>query len=278
MSSLMPFSFNAVELHVATINEKPWARAREVCKALEYGKATKAIKTVKHLCSRESYAYKYQLNEFVSETDMDWPKDSRKDDCYLNEEGMYEIVFSNQQPKTKDFRRHCFNVLFPHVQQQLSDKLHAMEIEDLTNRFQALGFTNEEECQAHQPQILRLNEDHRQSIKEKEQEIDGLIKNKHVARRGYFENVLCFIKKNSKEAHLYYVIRCQYRQFEKHKIYLKLRYPNMEKAGRYDDPNVIHRWIIFKCEVIEKPNYYKNHFSLTEENREVLETILDVTI
>ena len=29
MSSAMPFSFNAVELCVVTINEKPWTRARE---------------------------------------------------------------------------------------------------------------------------------------------------------------------------------------------------------------------------------------------------------
>ena len=52
----------------------------------------------------------------------------------------------------------------------------------------------------------------------------------------------------------------------------------MEEAGRCDDPNAIHRWSIFKSEVIEKPNYYINHFRLTEEKRELLETILDVTI
>ena len=52
----------------------------------------------------------------------------------------------------------------------------------------------------------------------------------------------------------------------------------MEEAGRWDDPNAIHRWSIFKGEVIEKPNYYKNYFSLTEEKQELLETILDVTI
>ena len=34
----MPFTFNAVELCVVTVNGKPWARAREVCKALEYNK------------------------------------------------------------------------------------------------------------------------------------------------------------------------------------------------------------------------------------------------
>ena len=36
MSSDMPFSFNAVELCVVTINEKPWTRAKEACRALEY--------------------------------------------------------------------------------------------------------------------------------------------------------------------------------------------------------------------------------------------------
>ena len=56
---------------------------------------------------------------------------------------MYELLFSSQQPKAKDFRRHCCNVLFPQVRQQLSDKLHAMEIEDLTDRVQALELTNE---------------------------------------------------------------------------------------------------------------------------------------
>ena len=80
-------------------------------RALEYGKGTKAADIVKHLCSVIFYyAYKYQLNEFVSETNSDWPRDSRKDDYYVNEEDMYEIVFSSQQPKTKDFRRHCCNV------------------------------------------------------------------------------------------------------------------------------------------------------------------------
>ena len=52
----------------------------------------------------------------------------------------------------------------------------------------------------------------------------------------------------------------------------------MREASRLDDPNAIHRWNIFKGEVIEKPNYYKNYFSLTEEKRELLDTILHVTI
>ena len=49
MSSVMPLTFNAVELCVVTINENPWTRAREVCRALEYGKATKTADNVKRL-------------------------------------------------------------------------------------------------------------------------------------------------------------------------------------------------------------------------------------
>ena len=61
---------------VVTINEKPWTRAREVYRVLEYGSTTKVADIVKHLCSRENYAHKFQLTEFVSETNfMDWPKD-----------------------------------------------------------------------------------------------------------------------------------------------------------------------------------------------------------
>ena len=38
MSSVMPFTFHAVELCIVTIDEKPGARAREVCRALRYEK------------------------------------------------------------------------------------------------------------------------------------------------------------------------------------------------------------------------------------------------
>ena len=70
---------------------------------------------------------------------------------------------------------------------------------------------------------MRLNE-----------KINDLIANRHVAYRGRFDNVLCFIKKNNKEVHPYYVIQCQYRHLEKHKQWLKLHYPNMEMTDECD--------------------------------------------
>ena len=71
----------------------------------------------------------------------------------------------------------------------------ASTIEEKDNQIRALVSTNEK----HQQKILRLNE-----------EIDDLIANSHVVHHECFDNVLCFIKKNNKEGHPYYVIRCQY--------------------------------------------------------------------
>ena len=73
-------------------------------------------------------------------------------------------------------------------------------IEEDDNQIQALVYTIEK----HQQKILTLNK-----------EIDDLIANRHVAFRGCFDNVLCFIKKNSGEVYPYYIIRCQYKQLEK---------------------------------------------------------------
>ena len=115
----MSFSFNAVELCVVTIHEKYWTRAREMCKAIEYGKTTKATHVIKVHVSPENYAHKWQLGSVcpvsASGTPINWPKDSQKYDIYTNKEGMHELLFSRQQPKAKVFRRHCCTVMFPQI-------------------------------------------------------------------------------------------------------------------------------------------------------------------
>ena len=97
LSSVMPFSFNAIELCVVTINEKPWTRAKEACRALEYGKATKTA----HV-SPENYAQKYQMSSVpAATTPINWPKYSQKYDIYINEKEMYELVFEVKNQKQK---------------------------------------------------------------------------------------------------------------------------------------------------------------------------------
>ena len=70
---------------------------------------------------------------------------------------------------------------------------HQKAITGRGNQIEALEFNDEE----HQQDILRLNG-----------KINDLIAKRHVARRGRFDKVLCFIKKNNKEVHTYYVIQC----------------------------------------------------------------------
>ena len=140
---------------------------------------------------------------------------------------MYVIVKS-QKDKGKALKEHILKDIVP---REFDAKIEGIQgkyrqaITDRDNQIKSLEFRNEE----NQQKILKLNK-----------EIDDLFKNRHAARRGCFDNMLCFIKKNSKEAHPYYVIQCQYRRLEKYKRCLKLCYPNMEEADRCDDPNAIH--------------------------------------
>ena len=197
----MPFAFNTAELYVVTANEKPWTRAREVYRALEYGKATKAADIVKHLCSRENYAHKWQLTELVSETNfMDWPKDSRKDDYYINEEGIYEIVFLSQQPKAKGFRKHCCNRLFPHVQQQLTNKIkedHQQAIEEKDATIALLN--NDLKNGEHDNVALPAQRDVYKDQLQKCQDIIIHLKTRHVphAKDPDKDNIVTIIEKNT---------------------------------------------------------------------------------
>ena len=89
---------------------------------------------------------------------VDWPKDSEKCNIYINEGGIFKIVFSGQQPKAKYFRTHCCNVLFPHFQQRLTSKIqeeHLQAIEEKDKQIHVLEFTNEK----YQQKILRLNKE-----------------------------------------------------------------------------------------------------------------------
>ena len=107
MSSVMPFAFNAVELYVVTINGKPWTRAKEVCKALEYGENTKPKDVLKKHVNIENKRHMRELKGVVSpNTPLEWPKNSQPDEYCLNEEGIRELVLKPKQPKAADLAEH----------------------------------------------------------------------------------------------------------------------------------------------------------------------------
>ena len=106
----------------------------------------------------------------------------------LKEPGLYCFLLRCKKPKAEPFMECVVETVLPGEAQKL-----ALAIEEKDNQIQVLELRSEE----HQYKILKLNE-----------EINDFIAHRHVARRGYFDNVLCFIKKNSVEVHPYYVIQC----------------------------------------------------------------------
>ena len=251
------FSFNGK--HVRSVYVKDVGQclvSKDVYEAVGYEKENE-MKAIQRLVP-ENYKIRFGNAQVDLEEVVDSSVHTHPNAMLLKEPGLYCFLLRSKRDEAEPFMEWVVETVLPRKVRKL-----ASVIKEKDNQIQSLEDTNEK----HQHKILKLNE-----------EIDDLIKNRHVPRRGYFDNVLCFIKKNSEEVHPYYVIRCQYRQLEKYKKYLKLCYPDMEEVGRCDDPNAIHRWNIFKSEVIEKPNYYNNHFSLMEEKRELLEAVLDVTI
>ena len=56
-----------------------------------------------------------------------------KTDIYVNEKGLYEELFSSQQPLAKSFRKNYCIVMSPHLRQQLVNKIqeeHRQAIEE----------------------------------------------------------------------------------------------------------------------------------------------------
>ena len=97
-------------------------------------------------------------------------KTKNSHDIFINFDGSIEMAVRSKKPKAVALVKWLTKKGIEKIQEE-----HQQAITGRDNQIQALEFTNEK----HQQEILRLNE-----------EIDGLIGNRHVARRGYFDNVL----------------------------------------------------------------------------------------
>ena len=84
--------FNNVEIHSVTVHEKPWTRAKDICRALHYRENTKTADVVERLCTPGNFANKREVDSCADSLVVDWPEDSNKDDYYLNEEGVGELI------------------------------------------------------------------------------------------------------------------------------------------------------------------------------------------
>ena len=281
--SLVPFTFTNVELKIVFIDSKAWARAKEVCRALEYRKKTGDV--IKAHCSCENIIQKYELSSVTTAgTPVNWPKDSQKYDLYINEEGMYELIFSSQQPLAKEFRKYCYNVMFPLIRQKMVENLrieHQLAIEekdaalallsddlqDRDNRIQAIEYENiglQGEIRAYQEQLQRSQN----RVTE--------LSERHVdhARNPGLDNIVIIIRKHTKPEndkyhhYPYYISRIQRRNRFVKLHWLGHHFPNHEIIVELDSPNAIHKFNRFEEEGHIERQY--NHFSLIDLTRDDL--------
>ena len=97
-------------------------------------------------------------------------KTKNSHDIFINFDGSIEMAVRSKKPKAVTLVKWLTKKGIEKIQEE-----HQQAITGRDNQIQALELTNEK----HQQEILRLNE-----------EIDGLIGNRRIARRGYFDNVL----------------------------------------------------------------------------------------
>ena len=63
------------------------------------------VNSRKHV-SIENKRHRFELQGgTVTEPPLEWPKNSQPDEYYLNEEGMYEVLFGSQQQKACEHRK-----------------------------------------------------------------------------------------------------------------------------------------------------------------------------
>ena len=222
---------------------------------------------------------------------MDWHKDPRKDDYYTSDERMYELLFSSQQSKAKDFRKHCCNLLFPHVRQHLTNKMK----EDHQQTITGIQKEHQLAIEEHEHEIAFLKDDLQeqdnriQVIQYENIGLQGKIraKDQHIAtlqRRyvGYLSNEdnnngITIIVKASEEAEYPYISICSQHGYSRHKAMVFLaRNQGSTRFADGDTPNAIVTYNFWQEHrlIAGDPNRPR-HFRLDVVNREQLLVLKD---
>ena len=166
------FNFNGGKVQSVHVNGEECLVSREVYMAIGYEEEN-SKKAIQNLVPKK---YKLRFGEVK-------PSLSRRDDIFLlhkekvllKEPGLYCFLLRCKKDEGEPFMEWVVETVLPREARKL-----ASAIDEKDNQIQALEFRNEE----HQHKILGLNE-----------EINDLIAHRHVARRGCFDNVQCFIKR-----------------------------------------------------------------------------------
>ena len=203
---------------------------------------------------------------FAAGNFVNWPKDLKKDDRYINEEAMYKLLFPSQQPKAKDFIRHCCNVFFPYVWQQPTNKMvDYLRYEDqqaITNRYKRIQATQYEDV------ALQAQRDVYQTQLQRCENNITHVRTTYIdyARYPGKDNIIIIVRKHTTSANdkyhdlHYYISRIQRRKRYVYLRWLSQHFPDHEVIMEIDSPNNIHAFNRFEEEGYAKQRY--NNFRM----------------
>ena len=217
---------------------------------------------------------------------MDWPRDSRKGDYYNNEEGVYELLFLSQQPKAKDCRRQCCNVLFPHVWQQLTNKMKEEHQQAIEEKDAALALLNDDlKNREYENVVLQAQRDVYQAELQKCQDTIIHLKTRYVdhERVPGKDNIVMITEKNTTPEenqfyeYPYYIARTQRRFITTKRRWFRAQYPHHRFIiEELDNANSIHAFNWFEEEGhVER---FQCHFRLVDLARNALYALATSTI
>ena len=148
--------------------------SRDVYKAIGYEKEN-GKKAIQNLVYKLRFG---DINSWLNQREDIFPL--HKDTVLLKEPGLHRFLLHCKKSKAEQFMVWVVETVLHWEIQKLASVIEEKDaaLAHRDNQIQAPEFANEE----HHQGILRLNE-----------EIDDLITNRYVARRGSFDNELCFI-------------------------------------------------------------------------------------
>ena len=278
MTSIVPFKFNNVQLFSVTVDDKVWIRAHEVSDALDYKKGRNRDALKKHV-SIENKLHRFELEgRAKSARPFKWPKNSQPDEYYINEEGMYELLFKSQQLKAKEFRRYCCNEMFPKIRNQFLYQ----KIEEKSNQ---LALLNDDLMESEDlvRQLEYNNTGLQGEIRAKNQEIERRINENADLRERYVDycrdpgkdNIVIITRKHTCEnnddhfEYPYYISRIKKRAISTKRRWLSDKFPDSEEIVAIDNPNSIYRFN--RLEEEEHVERYGCHFKLVDLTRDLYE-------
>ena len=238
--------------------------AGDVWRAIGYNKEA-GVKQMQRLIPER---YKMRFGDALPEVEkVDNIVHLHHDTVLLKEPGLYCFLLRCGKPEAEPFMEWVCEEVLPRETRKLAAEIKEKDIQLalLSDDLRQLEFNN-----------VGLQGRAKDQEIERRMDENADLRQRYVPRRKEIDNVLCFIDKKADERHQFYVIRCQRRRLEHHKKCLRNRYPNMIILGECADANAVHRWCRFKQDTIQ--DFYRNHFNLDEEGRELFETAFDIAV